>query len=92
MSKISWVNKKEINLEKINSKINNCIETKHFTNGGKNVIELQKKIKSIFKINNDKEVLMVCNGAMGINALIGGLNIHFNKKLKSALNFIHYNI
>lgn len=85
MNKISWVNKKEIDLNIINEKIKGCIETKHFTNNGINVIELQKKIKDIFKIDDSKEVLLTCNGAMGLNALVGGLNIYFNKKLKFAV-------
>lgn len=80
--KISWVNKKNINFEIVNKKIIDCIDSKHMTNGGKNVINLQQKIKNLFKLNNNKEVLMVCNGAMGINALVGGLNIYFGKKLR----------
>ena len=78
---ISWVNKKNINLNEINTKILDCIETKHFTNNGKNVIELQQEIKKIFKIDNTKEVLLTCNGAMGLNALVAGYNILYNKKL-----------
>lgn len=84
-TKISWVNKKIINYEKVHECIKECEESKHFTNNGKNVINLQKQIKNIFKINEDKEVLMVCNGAMGLNALIGGFNIYFNKTLKWAV-------
>ena len=57
----------------------NCIA---FTNNGKNVIELQEKIKLMFNLDENKEVLMVCNGAMGINALVGGMNIYHEKKLK----------
>lgn len=79
---VQWVNKKKINMENINIKINECIETKHFTNGGKNVTMLQEKIKKMFQIDSEKEVLLVCNGAMGINTLIGGLNMYFNKELK----------
>jgi dTDP-4-amino-4,6-dideoxygalactose transaminase len=79
---IKWVCKKNIDLNSINNKITDCIETKHFTNNGKNVIELQQKLKNIFKIDDRKEVLLVCNGAMGINALVSGLNIYFNKELK----------
>jgi dTDP-4-amino-4,6-dideoxygalactose transaminase len=83
--KISWVNYKDINFENVNSKIKNCIEIKHLTNGGKNVINLQSKIKELFKLEENKEVLMVSNGAMGINALVGGLNIYFEKKLRWAV-------
>lgn len=82
---ISWVPTKNINIENINIKIKNCIESKHVTNNGKNVIELQKFIKYKFKIDQDKEVLLTCNGAMGINALIGGLNIFYNKNLRWAV-------
>jgi dTDP-4-amino-4,6-dideoxygalactose transaminase len=82
VEKISWVNKKTINNCEINKKIQECVEINHFTNGGKNVLELQKKIKKEFKIENEKEVLVVCNGAMGINTLIGGLNLYYNKQLK----------
>jgi dTDP-4-amino-4,6-dideoxygalactose transaminase len=82
MKKISWVGKKNINNNIINEKINKCIETKHFTNGGYNVCELQENIKKIFYLDENKEVLMVCNGAAGLNALIGGMNIYFNKKLR----------
>ena len=83
--KISWVNNKNIDLEIINKEIINCLQTKHFTNNGKNVLELKKKIHTLFKLDDTKSVLLVCNGAMGINALIGGLNIHYNKKLKWAV-------
>lgn len=78
---ITWVNKKNINLDLINIKLNNCIETKHLTNNGSNVLELKKNIHNIFKLDESKSVLMVCNGSMGINALISGLNIYYNKKL-----------
>lgn len=79
---ISWVSKKDVNIENINEKILECIQSKQFTNNGKNVIELQKTIKKIFKIDDSKEVLLTCNGAMGLNALVSGFNIHYNKKLK----------
>jgi dTDP-4-amino-4,6-dideoxygalactose transaminase len=77
-----WVNKKTIDMNNINKKIERCIETRYFTNGGKNVNDLQENIKNIFFIDKIKEVLMVCNGAMGINALIGGMNIYYGKQLK----------
>ena len=43
MKNINWVNNKNINLEIINKEITNCLQTKHFTNNGKNVLELKKK-------------------------------------------------
>lgn len=82
---INWTGIKEVNNKIINNNILSCIKSRQFTNNGIFVRQLQNKIKNIFKIENNKEVLMVCNGAMGINALIGGLNTYFNKKLKWAV-------
>lgn len=79
---ISWVAKKNINIKNINDKILNCVETKHFTNNGKNVTELKSKLKKLFEIDDDKEVLLTCNGALGLNTLVAGLNLFYNKKLK----------
>jgi dTDP-4-amino-4,6-dideoxygalactose transaminase len=79
---IHWVPYKNINKEIIHNNINECFITKHFTNNGKNVKDLQQKIKNIFKLDANKDVLMVCNGAMGLNALLGGLCILHNKKLR----------
>ena len=33
---INWVNKKNINFNIVNKKINNCLETKQLTNNGTN--------------------------------------------------------
>ncbi len=85
MNKISWVSNKTINFKNINDNITDCINTKHFTNNGKNVINLKKKIHTIFNIDENKSVLMTCNGAMGLYALIGGFNIYYNKKLRWAV-------
>lgn len=85
MNRISWVNRKDVDAIKISENINECIESKHFTNGGKHVKNLQNKIKKILEIDEDKEVLMTCNGAVGINALIGCFNSVYNKKLKFAV-------
>jgi len=87
---VSWDCHKSVDLDKINEKISECIESKHFTNNGKNVIDLQKKIHKIFCLDDDKEVLLVCNGSMGLNALIGGLNIHLGKKLRFAVQAFTY--
>jgi dTDP-4-amino-4,6-dideoxygalactose transaminase len=82
---IKWVNYKKINIENVNNKIQNCIQSRHMTNNGMNVKQTQENIKKIFKLNQNKETLMVCNGAMGINALIGGYNIYYKKELKWAV-------
>lgn len=79
---MSWVNYKSIDLESVNNKIKQCVESKHFTNGSKFVSELEISLKSIFAIDNNKDVIMVCNGANGIDAIVGGVNIYYGKKLR----------
>jgi dTDP-4-amino-4,6-dideoxygalactose transaminase len=82
---IKWVPRKNINLDNINKKIKDIYETNIFTNNGLNVQECQKKIKQMFNINENKDILMVCNGAMGLNALANGYNMLYNKKLRWAV-------
>jgi dTDP-4-amino-4,6-dideoxygalactose transaminase len=82
---ISWVPKKNINLDEINLEITSCLQTKHFTNGGKNVLDLQNFIKKKFCIDDNKEVIVTCNGAAGLYSIIGGLNIYYDKKLRWAV-------
>ena len=81
----NWLNKKIPNQLSINNKINNCVLSNQFTNNGQNVINLQQRIKTLFNIDNNKNVLMVCNGTMGLNALVAGLSIFYNKPLKFAV-------
>jgi dTDP-4-amino-4,6-dideoxygalactose transaminase len=76
---IKWVCKKNINKD-VHYKIEECIESCQFTNNGKNVVNAKKYIKTMFEI--DGEILLTCNGAMGLQALIGGFQIHCNKKLR----------
>ena len=84
-SKIKWINVKSIDSASISEKVNDCLKTNILTNNGVNVVQLQKTIKQKFKIDDDKEVLMVCNGAMGINALINGIHMFLNKELRWAV-------
>lgn len=85
---IDWVCKKEIDLNSINEKINVCINSKHFTNNSRYVRELEISLKNIFAIDDHKEVIMVNNGANGINAIVGGVNIHHNVHYKNRLKWI----
>ena len=82
---INWIPLKQIDFESVNIKMQECINTKHLTNNGKNVIQLQNDIKEMFKIDSNKEILLTCNGSLGINTLIGGLNIYYGKKIKWAV-------
>jgi len=81
---IRWIGEKNIDLLYINTKILECLESKIFTNFGKNNIELEKFIHKKFLIDKDKSVILVSNGSMGLNALIGMYNTIYDKKLKWA--------
>ncbi|QKF93565.1 3-amino-5-hydroxybenzoic acid synthase family protein [Fadolivirus algeromassiliense] len=82
MEQIKWVGSKNINIDVINKQIKECIETNIFTNNGPNVQKLQDKLREILQIDDNKEILMTCNGACGLNAIVGGLNHYYQKDLK----------
>ena len=84
---INWVGNKTVNMNIVNNKIQECIENTNFTNNGKNVLQLQKDLKNLFHIDENKETLLTCNGDIGINAIIGGFNIHYQKKLRFVQSF-----
>jgi dTDP-4-amino-4,6-dideoxygalactose transaminase len=69
-------------MENIQSKLIECSNTNQFTNNGIHVTETVKEIKKIFEIDEEKEVLLTCNGAMGLNTIIGGLNTFHNKRTR----------
>lgn len=81
---IRWIGEKNIDLLYINTKILECLESRMFTNFGKNCIELEKFIHEKFLIDKDKSVILVSNGAMALNSLIGMYNTIYNKKLRWA--------
>ena len=62
---IQWVPTKNINIISITKNINECFETKHFTNNGKNVELTQEKIRKIFKIDDNREVAL----SLGIRSI-----------------------
>jgi dTDP-4-amino-4,6-dideoxygalactose transaminase len=59
--------------------------SKHMTNGGKEVLQLQQMIKKLMHIDDNKSVLVTCNGAMGLYALVGGFSIFHGKRLRWAV-------
>lgn len=82
---VRWMNHKDIDIEEVNRNIAECLKTRCFSNNGKFVQTLQDNIKKLFDIDDDKDVLAVCNGSSGLNALVGGLNIHYERNLRWAV-------
>lgn len=83
--RINWVARKDINKDLVNDLLEKCIESRHFTNFGKNVLMLEDYLHKVLKIDDDKKVLMVCNGACAINALVATLFDVYKKELRFAV-------
>lgn len=76
---INWIAKKHINTAVVNNLLQTSINTNHFTNYGPNVQLLEKKIREIFEIDKTKDVIVVNNGSVAIQALAEGIS-YFHKK------------
>jgi len=82
---INWVGKKIVDKNLVDQLINECVESRHFTNFGKCVAMLEYRLQSLLKINSNMKVILTCNGACAINALVGVMCSFYNKKLKFAV-------
>ncbi len=70
---INWIAKKNVNKELVDKYLEKCIETNQFTNGGPNVKILENYIKEKFKIDDDKSVIVVTNGAVALHSLTAAI-------------------
>lgn len=82
---IKWLPFKKINLEYSNTKLLQCEKTNIFTNQGINVLELQQKLHSLLKIDNDRTIILTNNGATALTTLILMYDKLFCRKLKYAV-------
>lgn len=76
-----WIAKKKININTINHLLEKNIIDNQFTNYGPNVVLLEQFIKEKFKIDNNKDVIVVTNGALALQCLatsIENLNGNIN--------------
>ena len=62
----NWVPNKNIDTDLVNELLEKSLEMNHFTNNGPNVQLLESLIRDKFKIKDDKSVIAVTNGAVGI--------------------------
>lgn len=79
---INWVPEKNIDYKKIEELMNLSINSKQFTNYGPNVQLLEKYIKQLFEIEDNKSVIVVANASLGIQILTQGINLYENKDLQ----------
>ncbi len=75
---MNWVALKDIDNENVNKLMSKPLKTNQFTNGGANIKLLEESIKTWFKIDDSKSVIMVTNGSVAIQALSAGIE-YFEK-------------
>ena len=81
---LKWVPNKNIDNELVNKLFKKSIESNHFTNNGPNVHLLESFIRNKFNIENDKSVILVTNGAVGLHSITSGMQYTENKTIKWA--------
>ena len=78
---LNWVPNKNINNILVNNLLKESLKNNQFTNYGPNVQLLENKIKEIYKINNNKSVIVVSNGSIAIQLLAKTIEIYHNKNI-----------
>jgi dTDP-4-amino-4,6-dideoxygalactose transaminase len=84
MNNISWIPKKDIDINSINTLLIDSIKINQFTNYGPNVILLEKIIKEKLFIEDNKDVIVVSNASVGIQCLASAIEYYDKKKINWA--------
>ena len=71
---ITWVPKKKIIFDKVNTLLEKTIESRQFTNYGPNVQLLETNIREYFQVEDTKSVIAVTNGTIAIQLLAQAFN------------------
>lgn len=79
--KVCWVNHKEIDFDNIKSILNVSIRTNQMTNYGPVVRSLEKFFMEKLGIDKEKCVIVVANGAVGLHALVSGIEMTHDKRM-----------
>ena len=80
----NWVPNKTIDKDTVDKLFEKSLETNHFTNNGPNVQLLESFIKDKFKIDDDKSVIVVTNGAVALHSITSGIQYTENRTLQWA--------
>ena len=84
MKKINWIPSKNIDTVLINKLLENSTKDNQFTNYGPNVKLLENIIKKEFYVENEKDVIVVCNASHAIQCLAAGIEYDNKKKINWA--------
>ena len=79
MSKVTWINHKEIKFSNIEKLLEKSIRNNHLTNYGPLVKSLESFFKNKFNIQDDKTVIATCNGAAAMHALVSGIELYHSR-------------
>ena len=66
----------QLNSELVEKYLAEPLKTRQFTNGGTNVKKLEEFIKTQFKIDDNKCVIVVTNGSVALHALTSGIEYY----------------
>lgn len=82
MSKVNWINHKDIDFDHIKNILDTSIKINQLTNYGPVVLKLESYLRKNLQIDNNKCVIVVANGAIGLHALVNGINMYNNQKMQ----------
>lgn len=74
MSRVPWINHKPCDWNDVSARLNDSFASNQLTNYGPVVRELESYFTHVLNISSDKVVIAVVNGAVGMNALVAGID------------------
>jgi dTDP-4-amino-4,6-dideoxygalactose transaminase len=81
---VNWIPNKKIDTDLVNKLFEKSLESNHFSNNGPNVKLLETFIKDIFKVDDDKSVIVVTNGAVALHSITTGIQYTEKKSIQWA--------
>jgi dTDP-4-amino-4,6-dideoxygalactose transaminase len=79
---LHWVPKKNINPARVQELLQSSIVANQFTNNGPAVAELEKKVRTLLKIEDSKSVICVSNGTVALWAVVAAMEVYESKELQ----------
>ena len=84
MSKVSWINHKTCDFDHVQELLKTSLLTNQMTNYGPVVRNLELFLVGRLDISPEYAVIVVTNAALGLDALVGGINWELGKELRYA--------
>jgi len=84
MSKVPWVNYKSCDFEHIQELLKPSLQINQLTNYGPIVRQLELWFTQKLSLDQEKVVIAVNNAALGLDALVGGINWTENRRIRYA--------